>query len=185
MTNTGISDEGLADLLQLIAFEKKRDVQTFAKTLTIRFEDFAGLALALEDGLLGYYHRMRRRELPPPKHLVSPEKLAGFSSDASPDELRASARRVSQFFKERKVWYGHMFSNADLSVWHFFYFSEQDTQPISHWKATDGHPHMHFVNHLWPKHSAQSVWEAFNTEPSFTFGAVHIRFQQLEQERLV
>jgi hypothetical protein len=69
-------------------------------------------------------------------------------------------------------------------MWHFFYFSERDIRRRSHWKAADGAPHLHFVNHLWPQHSAQSVWDAFNTAEKLTFSDVHIRFQQLEQEPL-
>jgi hypothetical protein len=176
----GIDSDGLDDLVRLIQFDKKRDLEKSAKRLTIRFEDFAEFIGIFDYVDLGYRHHFRRRELPSPLRPTA-DTLAGFKREASQDELRASAKKVSQFFKERQVLYGHMLCTPDLTLWHFFYFSERDTQRVSHWKGADGHPH-HFVNHLWPQHSAERVWQAFNTGKDMSFSSLHIRFQQFEEE---
>lgn len=179
----GIDGDGIDDLVRLIQFDKKRDLETFAKRLTIQFGDFAEFIEVFDYVDFGYRHHFSRRELPSPLRPTA-ETLTGFKQDASPDELRASAKKVSQFFKERQVLYGHMLCTPDLSLWHFFYFSERDTRRVSHWKGADGHPHLHFVNHLWPQQSAESVWQTFNTGKNLSFGSLHIRFQQLEEEPL-
>lgn len=81
--------------------------------------------------------------------------------------------------------YGHMLCTCDLSRWHFFYFSERDLEEIgTHWKGAGGHPHIHFVNYLWPGLSAQSVWNRFSNDKSMAFGALHIRLRLLDDDWL-
>jgi hypothetical protein len=90
---------------------------------------------------------------------------------------RAAMRKVFQFFRERKCFYGHLLYVPDLTRWHFIYFSEHDMDG-HHWKGAGDHPHFHFVNYLWPQHSANSVWTDFTTSKSMPSRALHIRFEE-------
>jgi hypothetical protein len=171
---------GLEAVVTLLEFQKKRDLEKFARTVTIPFRDFAEYLGVCDDLDWPYRHVFQRREFNGP---LEPKEgdLAGFSPGASADALQATIKRVGQFFKERQVLYGHMLYTPDLERWHFIFFSERDLEAVgNHWKA--GGSHVHLVNHLWPKHSAESVWRQFNTARKLAFDALHVRFEMSEAE---
>jgi hypothetical protein len=91
--------------------------------------------------------------------------------------MQKTANKIHAMFGDRRLLSGHMFFNADLSDWHFFYFDQRDfATRNNHWKEG---PHIHFINRLWPNRTAQSVWEEFCSSPNpLIRDALHIRFNR-------
>ena len=108
---------GIDDLVELLTLEKKRDLQRYTSGLIIRSEDLADFIAALDQYPFEYRHFFQRREMP---NRLAPteEGLAGFREGAPSGDRLASVKRVSQFFQERQVLYGHMLCTRDLSRWH-------------------------------------------------------------------
>jgi hypothetical protein len=87
-------------------------------------------------------------------------------------EASKAARKMSQSFKDRRYLVGHLFCSPDHEKWHFFCFDQSDLEG-NHWKKGS---HVHFVNWLWPRQNAKSVWSNFVREDIRPGSAVHIRF---------
>jgi hypothetical protein len=81
-----------------------------------------------------------------------------------------------QLLSERRYLVGHIFYLPDHSNWQFFYFDNRDVwQYKNHFKRG---PHIHLINHLWPNHTAESIWKEFNDGNPDMKGAEHIRFDR-------
>lgn len=81
---------------------------------------------------------------------------------------------------ERRLVNGHMFFTPDQSNWHFFYFDQRDIDRYNnHWIHG---PHVHYLNYLWPRRTAESVWTEFVSGNPSMKGALHIRYRD-EPER--
>jgi hypothetical protein len=99
-------------------------------------------------------------------------------AEAKKGRLEGKAKKafgkIPQIFSTRRLLVGHMFYTTDHSNWHFIYFDQRDTDHRSpHWKHGS---HLHMINHLWPQHTAVSLWKWFNSGNVQLSGAIHIRF---------
>lgn len=122
---------------------------------------------------IGWSHRSKFLEYVP-DHLLITEK---DRSDLHQGELKPMARKIASTMEERRRIHAHLFEKN--SVRHCFYFSYDDLQDgsASHWEHG---PHLHYVNHLWPKYSSDKVWSLFDTRHTKISGAVHVRFRPFE-----
>lgn len=154
------------DLLGLLSCSSKRDAKRLAGTLMLSSSAFDELITSAAS--LGYVHQPCVRDMVP-AHLAS--GLAVLAS-GNPSKL---ATRLPQMFKDRRRLVGHLFHTLDGTVWHLFYFDQRDmghTRPAN-WKRG---PHVHYLSHLWPEHSMQSIVDEFNSAKPHLNGAEHIGY---------
>jgi hypothetical protein len=175
-----MSRDSLADLVALLAIEKKQALKQHCRAVTIMQSDFADLILTAKTGQLPWMHRAHHRNYTPEHLALTDKDLSAIASNPvgrfKPDAQKA-ANKLFAMFDDRRLLSGHMFYNADLSDWHFFYFDQRDfDRRRNHWRAG---PHIHFINKLWPNRTAQSVWNEFCSSPSPEMrGALHVRFHR-------
>jgi hypothetical protein len=84
-------------------------------------------------------------------------------------------RRFGQMMVERRYLVGHMFYTPGFSEWHFIDFDQRDTESVRR-NQWNGGPHIHFVNWLWPRLDAVTVWRNFVTTNEPPGGALHVRY---------
>ena len=175
-----MTGDSLRDLITLLCLEKKQALKQHCRKITILRTDLASLILTAKTGQLPWRHLAHHRNFVP-EHLSLAEKdLAALASNGiglmKPD-ARKTANKIYAMFEDRRMLSGHMFFNEDLSDWHFFYFDQRDyATRHNHWKEG---PHIHFINRLWPRQTAQSVWKEFCSSPfPLIHGASHIRFKR-------
>ena len=85
-------------------------------------------------------------------------------------------RKISSIFDERRLLSGHLLFNADSSNWHLLYFDQRDmARQNNHWEAGS---HIHLINHLWPKWTAQTIWDEFRTGNPMMKGALHLKYAE-------
>ena len=166
-------------LVQLFDFTKKSDLERYARNLVIRGDDFAMLILKCEIEGVPFKHAISCKDIVP-KHLdPSDDEIAALKNTPAGQYLARAAlkavTKMGQMFEERRYLVGHMFIGADESRWHFFCFDQRDTDQDrpNHWKEG---AHVHFVNWLWPKLSAETVWSAFTDQDQRPGGTIHLRF---------
>jgi hypothetical protein len=168
----------LESLLKLFSFEKKRDVERHCRTLTVRVEDFVALVMACDASGQPFAHEISYRDKVPPQLIPSDDEIEALESTPAGTFLSGAAAKaaskMSQSFVDRRYFVGHMFFTPDHSRWHFFCFDLRDLQTEgNHW--TEG-SHVHFVNWLWPRLDAKSVWSHFLTSDDRPGGDIHLRF---------
>jgi len=154
------------DLLHLLSCSSKRDVKRLAGTMTLTASAFDQLITGA--ATLGYSHQPCVRDIVPAQ-LTS--GLVALASD-NPSKL---VTRLPQVFEDRRRLVGHLFHSLGGSVWHLFYFDQRDTGHTrpANWKRG---PHVHYLSHLWPEHSMQSIVDEFNSAKPHLNGAEHISF---------
>lgn len=182
MTNPFIGS--LAPMLELILLEKKSEVEKLCRTKVIRKADLAELILAGEFGMLPWHHMRYHRQFAP-EHLIptDAEQAAMATAKVGVEAPRLAQKfmsKIGAMIDERRMISGHMFVTPDQKDWHFFYFDQRDVDPYNnHW--THG-PHIHYLNHLWPNRTAQSVWTEFTTGNPIMKKSLHIRFHEDREE---
>ena len=173
-----MKESNLEGLLKLFEFDKKRELERHCRTTVISKSEFANLVLACEMFGQPFLHRISYRDiLPEHLHLSEADHKALADNGVGPlgPEAAKAVRKMAQMFEERRYLVGHIFYNSDFSRWHFFCFDQRDLEERkpNHWKEGS---HVHFMNWLWPKQDAQSVWSEFvkgNYKPG---NSIHLRF---------
>ena len=179
-----MGESNLEGMAKIFSFEKKQDLERYLRSLTIRSEDFFALVLACEHSGNPFSHEITYRDKVP-EHLVpSDSEIQALENTPAGTLLTGDAekavRKMSQSFKERRYLVGHMFFTPDYAKWHLFCFDQRDLDTEgNHWKEGS---HVHFINWLWPRQDAKSVWSNFVTEDQRPGGAIHLRFSDLAQE---
>jgi hypothetical protein len=174
-----MSDESFPALLKLFEFDKKRELERYCRATVISGTDFANLVMACGLLRIPFWHKLHYRDiLPEHLNLSEADHKALTDNDVGPLGPAAAkvVRKMGQLFEERRYLVGHIFYNPDLTKWHFFCFDQRDLEDRrpNHWKEGS---HVHFMNWLWPRQDAQSVWTEFvkgNYRPG---NSIHLRFQ--------
>jgi hypothetical protein len=167
----------LAGLLKIFDFEKKSGLVRYCRNLQINGDDFISLILSCDASGVPFTHKISHREIIPP-HLVPSDSEHQALRNNAPGPLSSEAekfvRKISQIFKDRKIMVGHMFYTPDFSRWHFFCFDQRDLEEnTNHWKEG---AHVHFINWLWKKLDAKSVWSVFVSDNARPTSVIHLRF---------
>jgi hypothetical protein len=172
-----MSETSLEGLLKIFEFDKKRELERYCRGTVISRSDFADLILACDLQGVPFLHNIFYRDIVPKHSHPSDSERKGLADNGvgplGPEAAKA-IRKVFQLFEERRYLVGHMFYIPDLSRWHFFCFDQRDLEERrpNHWKEGS---HVHFMNWLWPKQDAQSVWSNFvkgNYRPG---NSIHLR----------
>jgi hypothetical protein len=153
------------------------DLKRLCRSTTLYGGDFAGLVLAAGTPVFPYLHAIHAKEYVPEGLKPTGHDLKTMASAKvgrmSPDVAKAFGK-IDQIFVQRRQLVGHMFYMPDHAIWHFFYFDQRDTSTRrNHWKAGS---HIHLVNFLWPKRTAENVWHEFNSGNVQMKGSLHLRF---------
>lgn len=172
-------------LLELLLLTKKSAVEKHCRTMVIRSADLAELILAGMAGALPWNHFRHHRDFTPPHLHPSDEEVAALGSSkpgqAASPLAQKFMRKVGAIFEERRLVNGHMFAMPDQSDWHFFYFDQRDMDEYNnHWVHG---PHIHYLNYLWPRRTAQSVWVEFVSGNPNMKGALHVRYSDPREQR--
>lgn len=179
-----MGESNLERVAKLFSFEKKQDLERYCRDLTIRSEDFFTLVLTSELLRYPFAHEISYRHKMP-EHLVpSDSEIQALENTPTGTLLTGDAdkavRKMSQSFKEQRYLVGHMFFTPEFAKWHFFCFDQRDLETNgNHWKEGS---HGHFINWLWPRQEAKSVWSNFVTEDQRPGGAIHLRFSDFARE---
>jgi len=179
-----MSESNLESLMKMFSFEKRKDLERYCRDLTIRSDDFFALVLACELSREPFAHEISHRDKVPTHLVPSVSEIEALKNTPagtllSGDAAKA-ARKMSQTFEERRYLVGHMFFTPDYSKWHFFCFDQLDLESTgNHWKEGS---HVHFVNWLWPRQDAKSVWSNFVMEDARPTSAIHLRFTERRKE---
>jgi len=167
-----VAAEGVPEKLKfMLEIDQLADVRKYlSQQLVSEYELFLLIHNCKQ---IGWSHRSKFPEYVP-DHLLITEK---DQSDLDRAELKPIARKFTSTMEERRRIHVHLFEKD--AMWHCFYFSYDDLQDgsASHWAHG---PHLHFVNHLWPKYSSDEVWALFDTRHTKISGTVHVRFKQFE-----
>lgn len=180
-----MSESNLEGVAKLFSFEKKQDLERYCRDLTIRSDDFFTLVLTCELLRYPFAHEISYQDQVP-EHLVPSDfEIQALENTPAGTLLTGDAekvvRKISQSFKERRYLVGHMFFTPDYANWHFFCFDQRDLETKgNHWKEG---AHIHFINWLWPRQDAKSVWSNFMTEDQRPGGAIHLRFSDFAREK--
>ncbi len=164
-------------LLKIFCITSKGPLVQHCKSLTIDSADFVNIIQYSESRLIPYLHTIHHSEFVPID--VAPTREDAVFGQLTPGtQLEGNAlkffNKIGQVFKVRRLLVGHMFINPQSQQWHFFYFDQRDTDHLSnHWKKG---PHIHFINYLWPKYTAQTLWEKFATGNPNISRSIHIRY---------
>jgi hypothetical protein len=171
-----VATEGVpAKLKSLLEIGRKADVRKYLDQQQV--SEYELFLLIHNCKQIGWSHRSKFPEYVP-DHLLIIEK---DRTDLHRGELKTISRKFASVMEERRRIHVHLFEKN--SMWHCFYFSYDDLQDesASHWEHG---PHLHYVNHLWPKYSSDDVWSLFDTRHTKISGAVHVRFSQFEYSAL-
>ncbi len=179
--------QDLEGLLKIFTFDKKRELEKYCRDVVIHSQDFAALIVSCGRGNMPFLHQKHWRDSVP-EHLelseAGLEALAKNGVGPLQGDALKMVRKFGQLFQERRYLVGHMFYTRTLYQWHFFYFDQRDTEEerANHWK---GGSHIHFINWLWPEHTAQSLWSRFTSGNVQMGGSFHMRFvrDRLSQTR--
>jgi hypothetical protein len=172
-------DEGRAvavkRLLTLFTLDRKRSLETYARSLVIHTGAFADVVIACQRGLLPLRHRAHSDHVAPSRLIPSRDELQALARNER-GPLQPVPRKALRKLRElTRSWSaGHMFYTAGLYEWHFFAFDARDQDPsnANHW--THG-AHVHFVNWLWPRLDPDEMWTAFVKNGTKPGAALHIR----------
>jgi hypothetical protein len=169
--------ESFEQLFQLLLASTKSELRKRSRAIVITKAALADLVLGSMGGLTPWNHRRHHREFVP-SHLVLTEddKAAFVANGVGPavGGARKFINKISAIFDERRLLSGHLFFTSDFSNWHLLYFDQRDTALNgNHW---EGGSHIHLINHLWPKWTAQTIWEEFCTGNPQMKGTLHLRF---------
>jgi hypothetical protein len=168
-------------LVKIFILRTKKELKAFVREAVLHSADFASMILACDAGAMPWAHRIWVHDRVP-KYLALTDKDHDAMSSAKVGPhtkgTKKATNKIFQFFEERRRLVGHIFYNADLTDWHFFYFDQRDQDDERNgWKHG---PHIHFVNVLWPQLEPEKVWKAFCTESEVPKRALHIRYKQRE-----
>ena len=174
----GTSSNNLDALLKLFRFQKKKDLRKYCKGLTVYSYDFVNFILACEQDILPFHHKIHHQDYIPSHLEPSDSDLRALAKNGvgrlNVDASR-TVRKVFQLFTERRYLVGHIFYTSNLLDWHFFYFDQRDTE--LHNKQWVEGSHIHYINWLWPEHSAKSIWEKFTSGNVQMNGSLHLRWK--------
>jgi hypothetical protein len=169
--------ENTEALLQLLAFDKKRELEQYCREIVIDSSAFADFILACEFGQFPFLHMIHYQDhVPEHLHLRDKDLAALSASPVGPLQPGAqkAVRKMSQMFRERRYLVGHMFYVPDLSRWHFFQFDQRDMEDDeNHWKEG---AHIHFLNWLWPNYDAKTLWANFTSGKAKMNDSLHVRY---------
>ncbi|HWX02495.1 hypothetical protein [Collimonas sp.] len=148
-------------LVQLLLAKTKRDLDKLCRKSVITLGAFHQVIEGCEMRALPWIHHISYRDFIPAHLRYTPDNIKSL---------------FPQILKQRRYLVGHIFYLQDHSNWHFFYFDQRDLDhKNNHFKNG---PHIHLVNHLWPQHSAESIWQQFNDGNPVMKGAFHICFER-------
>jgi hypothetical protein len=173
--------KSLTDLLDiLLTIQKKSELKKHCRSIIITQGALANLILGCACGVIPpWQHQRHHRDfVPNDLEPTQADRLALVSGDVGEMKPLAqkAAKKISEIFDKRRLLSGHMFFSPDLSRWHLFYFDQRDyVERGNHWKHGS---HIHLINYLWPRLTAQGVWDQFRTGNPEMSGALHIRFQR-------
>jgi hypothetical protein len=179
-----MGETNVKGLLKVFEFEKKRELERYCRNTVISGSDFADLILACECSGVPFLHRINYRDIVP-DHLFPSDSERKALEDNGPGllgpEAAKAVRKMGQLFEERRYLVGHMFYTLNLSIWHFFCFDQRDLEDRrpNHWKEG---AHVHFMNWLWPKQDAQSVWSNFVNGNYRPGNSIHLRWQMRDKD---
>lgn len=171
--------KNLRAFMMLFTFEKKRDLEKYARTVVVHRREFVDFVLACQGGAFSpMRHAVHYKHAVPAVHVPSDADLEALHANGvgrlKPDAKRA-VRKIGLMMSQTTWSAGHLFYTPGFHEWHFFVFDQNDQSRFdNHWRAV-GRPHLHFVNWLWPNLDARSVWLNYverNEKPS---GSLHIR----------
>jgi hypothetical protein len=182
-----MAEPSLDSLRRIFSFEIKKDLERYCRNLTVSSDDFFNLVLACELSGTPFLHAISYRNKVP-SHLVPKDSEIEALKNAPAGtilsgEAAKAASKMSQSFEDRRYLVGHMFFSPDRSRWHFFCFDQRDLRlEGNHWEKGS---HVHFVNWLWSKLNADSVWSNFVNTDDRPGAAIHLRFvEPQEDERM-
>jgi hypothetical protein len=169
--------DSIEQLLKILLSSKKQELRALCREAVITKAAFANFILGSMSGATPWDHRAHHREFVPPHLNITKEdrtEIVSSASDKTESRVPKFLRKISAIFDERRLLSGHLFFTADLSNWHLLYFDQRDiSRNRNHW---DGGSHIHLINHLWPKWTAQTIWNEFCTGNPQMKGALHVRF---------
>lgn len=172
LVDHSVSTEGVPEKLKfLLELDQLAHVRKYIGQQSV--SEYELFLLIHNSKQIGWSHRSKFPEYVP-DHLLITER---DQSDLHRGELKPMARKLASTMEERRRIHIHLFEKN--SMWNCFYFSYDDLQngSASHWAHG---PHLHFVNHLWPKYSSEEIWSLFDTRHTKISGALHVRFNQFE-----
>jgi hypothetical protein len=169
----------LRALLTLFTFERKRDLEAYARRLVVRTREFVDVVLACQQGLLPLSHRAQYNRHQPMHLVPSNAELKAVAANGVgrlQEGPRKTVMRLGHLFRESHWSAGHMFYTAGLYEWHLFIFGRRDEaeNPENHWT---GGPHLHFVNWLWTGLDPRALWLRFVEDDERPSSALHIRHE--------
>jgi hypothetical protein len=168
----------IVGLMKLFTFPTKSELEKHARALTIHISDFVQLVQMCELASEPFeHHRFHRDRVPGHLTLSDVERNTLFTSEVGvplTGKAVTAVNKISQLFKERRHISGHMFITPDHTKWYCFYFDQRDVdRDDQHWQHG---PHIHFVNYLWPKLTAQGVWDEIQSDKPKLRDSLHIRW---------
>jgi hypothetical protein len=163
----------------IIHHRHKAEAKQHCWSATITRSSFANFVWIAKAGGLPWTHVAHHRHFVPEHLSPTDDDLSALAASGIGRVSGKAGKTVSKIyaiFDERRLLSGHMFCNADLSNWHFFYFDQRDfADDNNHW---EGGSHIHFINKLWPNRTAELVWKEFCTGKPHMRGALHIRYNR-------
>lgn len=159
------------NLKSLFEITSKSECEKYCKNL--HFTEFEFFLLIHNCGQINFTHQSKF-----PEHVPSHLNLPKIGSENWKQQgLRRITRKSDAILRERRRIHVHFFERD--AQWHCFYFSYTDipSDDTSHWKHGD---HLHYVSHLWPKYSKDSILPLFETRRTNISDSLHIRFSPFE-----
>ena len=177
--------EELADFFELFNAPTKREAIKLCKAMTVTDEGLATLIMAARAGLLAPYEYACHFSNHLPKELTFGERersgLADNGLGSFGPEARRSAVRISQIFKERRLFAAHLFFDTSHRYWHLIYFDQRDRDwRDNHWKV--GGPHIHYSRETFVAKPLKEVWRSVRAAPPRPPTSAHIRYIRDEED---
>ena len=174
-----------ASLLEILNFRSKRDLNSHCKSVTVRRRDLVALIVAAQSGALEPYKYANHFSDTVPIHLVPREKersaiAANGVGQYKTKKARSFARKIFQFFQERRILAAHLFYTPDHRYWHIFYFDNRDKSRFrNHWKLG---AHIHYFCDLWTDLTMETAWQKITSGKINLASKIHIRYDSEKNE---
>jgi hypothetical protein len=165
----------------ILSCQDKRSLRSLCKNITVSQAEFVDVIMACQQRATRLNHVMRWIDHVPESLAVRNEDWDVLNADPETIRSRKSQKALCRLFKahgQRKYMVGHMFISKELQhpikEWHFVFFEIDELHTRNnHWVAG---PHVHIINHLWPRLYCQQVWEDFVARRRFPNASLHVAF---------
>jgi len=174
-----MNQSGFEKVIHLFNIEDKRPAEKYCRDLVISSEDLFHIILAgRAGGMAPYIYACHFAEsMPEHLHLTENDHSALRSNGVGPlnREATKSLNKITQTFKDRRMFAAHLFYSPSKKYWHLFYFDQRDLEAHgNHWKV--GGPHIHYSRESFSNEPLEEVWRKICSKAPRPPKSIHVNY---------